>query len=238
MNKNFLLSILLILIAATLMHQALAEPTGATIVSNTTQTITPAAAGSSTTAGGSFTTLILNATTQTPRWKAYVGNVSGSVGLRDANNQSIYDWGTTSTGGEVYASRNNSINWAGITCAQNSTIITEQTALNHDYTDVDSINNTFNTTTHREFYVGTTQIVASSCRAIATYVNNAAQTVDENADFQEILLQDDTNITIFTTLLDQDTVGYDGNTYDFQLIVPEDETADPPSTYYFWLELS
>jgi hypothetical protein len=98
------------------------DPTGATIVSNSTEYAPIVAAGSSTTVGGSFTTLLLNATTQTPRWKAYVGNVSGTFTLRDSSNDTIYDWGTASSGGEVYSSRDNSIDWSSLLCANGGAI--------------------------------------------------------------------------------------------------------------------
>lgn len=216
---------------------ALAAPEGATLVSNTTETVAPASAGSSTTAGGSFTTLVLNATTQTPRWKAYVGNASGSVTLRDGGNNSIYDWGSASSGGEVYSSRNASPDWSTIACANATTITNEESFLNHSVTAVDSINNTFNQSVHAEFYTGSVQLPASNCPAIALNVNNTGQTAAENATFQEILLQDNNGAVVYASLINFGQFGYDGTSYDFQMIVPEDEYSSP-STYYFWLELS
>ena len=230
--------LLALLLAPLLLPSALADPTGANVLSNVTETVPPAAAGSSTTAGGSFTTLVLNATTQTPRWKAYVGNVTGSFVLRNAGGSTLYDWGSSSTGGEVYASRNDSVTWTGIGCAQPAGIAAEDAALNISATAVDSINQTFNQTVHRTFYVGTQLVAHSTCRAIATYVNNASQAVDENAKFQEVLLQDASTHLVFASLIDKATVGFNGGQYDFQMIVPEDEYASTPHTYYFWLELS
>ncbi len=215
-----------------------ADPVGAGITSNVTETVDPAEAGSSTTAGGSFTTLVLNATTQTPNWKAYVGNVTGTFALRDADNETIYDWNKAASSGEVFASRVNAINWSLIKCANGTTITAEHNALNHTITQVDGVNNTFNDTVHRGFWVGTVEIANSTCPAIATYVNSQAQTRDENADFQEVMLQDNTATIVYTGLLDMDTAGYDNRLFDFQIIVPEDQYASSPHTYYFWLELS
>jgi len=215
-----------------------ADPPGASIVSNTTETVNPAAAGSSTTAGGSFTTLVLNATTQTPRWKAYVGNATGSFTLRNAANYTIYDWGSAYTGGEVYASRDASPDWTSIQCANSSGIAAEESTLNMSATTADSISMTFNQSVHRAFYVGTTPITHSDCPAIATYINSTAQAADENASFQEVLLQDTGQDLVFASLIDQDTQGFNNQPYDFQMIVPEDEYSSTPHTYYFWLELS
>jgi len=239
--KPYLSIPVVLLLAALLLPilpSALADPNGPSIIYNNTETVTPAAAATSTTAGGSFTTLVLNATTQTPRWKAYVGNVTGGFTLQNAANYSIYDWGSTYASGEVYSSRNNSVSWSTIVCAPNASITAEDAALNISATSVDSINKTFNRTVHKQFYVGTTRIANSTCRAIATYVSNASQSVSENAKFQEILLADTAQKVVFAALIDQDAVGFNGQTFDFQMIVPEDEYATTPHTYYFWVELS
>ncbi len=240
MNRRLWTLLFLPLLLALLFSSfAAAAPTGATIVSNVTETVSPAAAASSTTVGGSFTTLVLNATTQTPRWKAYVGNVSGSVLLRNAANWSIYSWGTATPSGEVYVSRVSSIDWSSLSCADSSAISAEESVLNHTSSQVDSINNTFNASVHRSFYVGTTQISASTCPAIALYVNGTSQeSLGENADFQEVLLKDSSNALVYASLINNDQYGYNNETLDFEAIVPEDEYASTPHTYYFWLELS
>jgi len=217
---------------------AFAEPSGVSITNNRTETGQTGAAGSSTTAGGTFTTMVLNLTQQTPRWKAYVGNVTGSFTLADNAGSTIYDWGeTTSIAGEVYVSRNNNPSWTDIRCAQAGTITTEETFLNMSPSSIDSIENTYNESVHKEFFVGTKKINESICPAIATYINSAPQASGVNADFQEIMLDDTSNI-IYAAMLDQATLGYDNSNYDFQLIVPEDEYASTPTTYYFWVELS
>ena len=234
MDKRLLTLLLLTLFTTTLL--VMGAPEGPTIVSNTTESPTPQSAASQTTAGGSFTTLILNATTQTLKWKAYVGNITGTLSLRDAQNFSIYDWDLTTITGEVYASRNNTIDWDSIRCANQTEITEEENHLNIATSAVDSINSTFNDTIHTSFFVGTTPISNSTCRSIATYVNDTAQTADENADFQLILLSD-TQRRVYATILEDDVQGYNNGAFDFQMIVAEDPTTSVPSTYYFWAEL-
>jgi hypothetical protein len=214
-----------------------AQPSGVTIVSNTTETPTIAPASSLTTAGGSFTTLILNGTFQNPRWKAYVGNITGILTLDNPSGNTIYDWNLTLINGEVYMSRNQTITWSSITCASQARIASEQTYLNHPYSNVDNINNTFNRTIHKGFYVSTALVANSTCRSIATYVNDTKQADTENAAFQEILLTDATNI-VYATLLENNRAGFDLGQYDFQMIVPEDDTKASPTTYYFYAEIS
>ena len=235
--KIFLIATLLAMCLLAGILSTMADPAGVSVLSNSTVSPTPQAAASITTAGGSFTTLLLNATTQTPRWKAYVGNVTGRFTLKDDINFTIYDWQIASIAGEVYASRNSSVTWSSIRCAVNATLVTEQNQLNITTTKEDSINRTFNTSIHRSFYVGTTLIANSSCRAIATYVNNSRQAATESATFQEVVL-DDTQKFVYTTLLQNKSQGYNNQPYDFQLIVAESEYNVNPSPYYFWAELS
>ncbi|MFH1770586.1 MAG: hypothetical protein ABH828_03440 [archaeon] len=234
--KAMLLTMILMVLALEI-FLATGLPEGVVITYNETDNITPAAAAAITTAGGSFTTMNLNVSQQNSRWKAYVGNVSGDLQLRDNNNYTIYDWDLVTVTGEVYASRSNDITWANIQCLTNATLLSEEDFMNITTSAVDSINLTFNNTVHAGFWVGNKQITNSTCRAIATYVNNQAQVASETADFQEILL-DDTSNFVYSTILEQDQAGYDsGKTFDFQMILAEDEYASTPTTYYFYAEL-
>lgn len=214
-----------------------ALPVGPTILFNATDNATPRAAAQITTAGGSFTTLSLNVTSQTPRWKAYVGNVTGKLMLADANNKSIFDWTVTSVTGEVYATRASSVSWSGIACVNSSVLSTEEIGLNMSESLPDTINRTFSSTVHKTFYVGTVRVQNSSCRSLATYVNGTAQTMTENASFQEIMLRDSASNAVYATLINQNATGFNNQKYDFQMIVPENEFQDIPTTYYMYVEL-
>lgn len=216
---------------------AAAEPSGVNIVSNTTETPAGNPATSLTTAGGSFTTLVLNGTFQNPRWKAYVGNISGVLTLDNTAGSTIYDWNLASVAGEVYVSRNSTLSWSNMACTTPAKISAEQTYLSMNSASVDNINRTFNNTVHKSFYVATSNIQNSTCRSMATYINDAKQSITENSMFQEILLTDTYTNIVYATILNDNTVGYDGSRYDFQLIVPEDETKVTPTTYYFYAEL-
>ncbi len=236
LNFKLFLFIALALLSSVLINVH-AQPTGVDIVLNETETIMPDPAAELTTAGGTFTTMVLNGTFQTPRWKAYVGNVSGRLALADSVSRTIYDWDLAVVSGQVYVSRHEEIDWSTITCADEQSILDEQSVLNIDVASVDSILNTFNETIHRGFFVGTVPITNSSCRAIATYVEDAKQPPSEEATFQEILLRDNANKLVFATIIEQGQVGYDGNLYDFQLIVPEDPVSFDPTTYFFFAEI-
>ncbi|MGV8085990.1 MAG: hypothetical protein ACP5N1_00010 [Candidatus Woesearchaeota archaeon] len=185
---------------------------------------------------GTITTITLSANQQDYKWKAYVGNVTGRLVLDDSSGQSIYDWSTGVVAGEVYVSRFSNIDWSSIACADQTSINTEQTGLSMSLTVKDNINATFNYTTHSPFTVGTTPI--SGCRSTATYVNDAAQPTFSSAYFQEILLRDTvTNNLLYTGIINSSSTGYNGQSYDFQIIVGENESSSIPTRYFFWVEL-
>jgi hypothetical protein len=218
--------------------EVVAVPVGPTVLFNSTTNATPKPAAAITTAGGSFTTLILNTTGQTYRWKAYVGNVSGKLTLADSTNKSIFDWSLASVTGEVYATRSSTaVDWTAVGCANSTTINDEDIAMNMTLTSPDTINKTFINAIHKSFYVGLIPIQNSTCRSIDTYVNGTPQVPSENAVFQEILLKDTSSNLIYTTLINASTSGYNNQRYDFQMIVAENEYLATPTTYYLYVEL-
>jgi hypothetical protein len=242
-KKKFELLVKLVLIVAILLISVRlisATPSGPTITVISNETKQPASATMINTSGGSITTVILNATTQNPRWKAYVGNITGTLTLDDANDNTIFDWTLTDVIGEVYATRQSgTINWSGINCSNLTHNENENAALNHTNID-DNITATFDETKHEGFYTGTREILANTCFAVHTYVNSTNQT----ANFEEVVLYDGTNETngniVYATPLEQDLYGFDNNTYDFQMIVPEVGLATWTSStaYYFYVELT
>jgi len=231
--------LLLSIILFTIFSSVYALPVGPTITFNSTTNGSPAPAAQITTYGGSFTTMLLNVTGEAYQWKAYLGNVSGKLALNDANGKAIFDWSVSSVAGEVYASRTGNVDWSSIGCANTPTINSEDSFMNMttNSNNPATINKTFVNKVHKSFFVGTTFIQNSTCRAIATYVNGAAQATSENNAFQEILLQDGSNNLVYSTLVNQNTTGYNNQKYDFQMIVAENEYQTTPTTYYIFVEL-
>ncbi len=216
-----------------------ALPSGATITNYSTVTRGIGTPGNRTDVGGTITTMELSGIQQDTYWKAYVGNVSGVLTLDDATGHTIYNWQLTglSLTGKVFATRNGSITFSGMECAQPATIVAEENFNNMSAIAADSINRTFNETTHESFYVGATPIANSTCPSTTTYINSAQQNVSENASFQEVLLQDADANVVYTTILTNGTAGFDGNQYDFQMIVGESAVKSTPTTYYFYTEI-
>jgi hypothetical protein len=208
-------------------------PTALNITSNETATTTAAQVVNI--SGGYIATLNVTAVTQNTRWKAFVGEVDGRFTLNDASGSIIYDWSLSSISGEVYATRASSaISWTEVGCADAANITAEDTALVH--TGEDNITSTFTAANNSEtFNVGGNAITATSCYALHTYINNQSQ----GADFEEVILADGSSNLIFTTILEEDVTGFDGNTYDFQMIVPENASTSFSSStaYYVYVQL-
>lgn len=188
--------------------------------------------------GGYIITLSLNTTQQNYRWKAYVGNVTGTLVLEDASGYNIYGWDMMLNAvGNVFISRNGTVDWTDINCSNQSLKASEDAFLNIPSSQGNSINQTFHNQTHKSFKVSGTTYPASTCYAIATYINDTAQTLNESSKFQEVLLKDGSSNMVYMTMMEQNAQGFDNGQYDFQAIIAEDETAPTPTTYYFYVEL-
>ena len=86
---------------------------------------------------------------------------------------------------------------------------------------------------HPLFYTNNIDHTAGECYNTQLYNNNGVGT------FYEVLLTDGSN-TVYASILEEaDTTGFDGNYYDFEMIVLEDGHGTDTSTtdYYFWVEL-
>lgn len=187
---------------------------------------------------GTITTAYFNVTQQNHDWRAYVGNVTGRLLLADANVNPIFEWTLTTITGEVYATRkSSSITWSNIVCANVGNVTAEETSLAFDSGELDNIQNTFDDGTHDKFVVGTTSFSANQCTYSGnTFDNNGAQTTN----FDEIVLSEQTTGTnlIYASIISDDATGFDGSTYDFQMLLPEPNTQEENEAYYFYVELA
>lgn len=215
---------------------ALATPTGPSSINITANETKAATSGEMVNiSGGVISKMNITATMQNPHWKAFVGWIDGKFTLDDSSGSTIYDWTLSTINGEVYATRESAVaNWATISCADATEITAEDVALNH--TGEDNITSTFTPASNtKTFVVAGTTISAGTCSATNTYINNASQ----SSNFEEVILHDNSNV-IFTTILEADHQGYDGNDYDFQMIIPEValSTWSSSTPYYLYVELS
>ena len=216
---------------------ASANPTGVTISDNITESMTINPPSNRTDEGGTITTLVLDVLQQNSRWKAYVGNMSGMLTLSDADGQSIYQWqmGGADLTGNLFISGSDSIIWENVECSNQTMIYDEETLLLFDSNNVDSINRTFNETTHPELTVGLNTIPQDSCRSTSTFVNDAPQS-QSNADFPLVLLTTGDRLIYTSPVINQGASYSTGTEADFQAIVPDIDSGDS-TTYFFYAEI-
>ncbi len=181
---------------------------------------------------GNVTEITLFGYTTTQTWQGYFGNVTGTIQLADSSDNVMYNWSLASPEGEVYASTAPSITWSSIRCASQAEQATLESNFNIASDDVDGVQETFAFDDHAEFFTNNHQFTAGVCNNTKVFNNAGAGT------FDEVLLSDNVNI-IFTALLQEDTVGFDAATHDFEMLVLEDGhgTDTAVTQYNFWVEL-
>ena len=238
----------IVLIATAVLSIAIANaatPEGPTVtyVSNSTRAVNASAivnitgGASLNTSGGYIFAINLNAFQTNSRWKAYYGNVTGTLTLDDAAGSTIYRWPISSTlTGNVYATRSaTTVTWASINCASVAQIETENNAISHTNPN-DNITQTFNSTNHTSFTVAGATL--SNCRSTSTFVNDNPQNQSYNDTFPEIVAYDGTSI-VYATRIETNKNNYATVPSDFQLLLPENGLANWASSiaYYFYVEL-
>lgn len=230
---NYSVVIAMVMIGLMLSMYVFAAPTGPDSITTGSSTRKGTTASQAVDAqAGNTTQLTITAKSVTTDFQGYYGNISGTIVLSNANNQSLYQWNNANPSGQIYASRNSSIDWTtGIACMTQTDINNEDTYLGAT-NNADNVNGTFNRTGHPAFSVGSTLL--SGCRS--TSVNGTGS----GSDFWEALLKDNANSTIYTAIIDQNKVGFDNNTRDFQMLVGENGSNGntATTTYYFYVELA
>ena len=211
---------------------------------------------------GNVTELNIFGYSITQSWHGYFGNVTGAIQLADSSNRVFYNWTLANPQGEVFASKNQSILWSNTQCfnftarGNLSTGATGETAgatnlfgmnvtqLESEYSiawdDVDGVNETFNllgTGTHDLFFVANLGFSEGECRSTRIFSNVGA---GETNKFEEVLLYEPiTGSVIFSSLLEDNLLGFDDRSHDFEMLVLENGHGTDTSVtpYYFFVEL-
>ena len=235
-------------------------PSGASVnqIQNSTAPNDPA--GAQQAVAGNVTEVNLNGYSSTQSWQGYYGNVTGTIQLSDGGNNVLYNWSDTNPKGEIYSSTISNVDWTNIQCfnftakgtfesdvsnrggtSQYGLNLTQlQDNFSIPYDAVDSVNKTFNLNgsgNHATFYTNNFEFSDGTCQSTRLYTN-LGQGV--SGKFEEVLLYDPTSRgVVYTSLLNQDILGFDNRSHDFEMIVPEDGhgTDTATTTYYFYMEL-
>lgn len=199
---------------------------------------------------GNITALVVHAIGQTKSWQGYYGNITATVTLDDVNNFTFYNWSSAEPRGQIYATLNTSIGWAGVECFNFSNesaanFLTIENYYGITPPDVDGVNETFAQIDHPTFEVGSRTM--SECPT--TYIFQSD--TEQEANFVNVLLYDPAiNDTgwIYTTVIEnrstatgdpQELLCYNDQPCDFQILVNDDGhgTDTQVTPYYFWVEI-
>ena len=263
MKQSFWLCFLAIIVAALfLVPGVLAlQPSGASVTQNSNQTMQPDVAGSQEAIAGNVTDMNLQGFTSTQAWQGYYGNVTGTIQLVDGTDNVLYNWSAASPRGQVYSSTNSSIAWSNVQCfnftatgainpsgetaggtnlkGMNLTQLHNEFGINSS--DYDAVNATFSLvgspTDHSTFYTANLQFDGNECQTTRVYDNTGQGVAGK---FEEVIqYEPTTNSVIWTSLLNDDALGFDGKTHDFEMLVPENGhlTDTATTTYYFYVQL-
>jgi hypothetical protein len=225
-TKGLFLSVLIALsILAIIVAPVSAIPGSTTATEVTSTNPDPTASGAVVTEGNEITEVNLTVDSYTERWAGFYGNVSGSISLSDGSHD-LYNWTwAAASGGEVIASTaNTGIDWANLA--------------NGAVTDVDSV----------------WGFSSGSDRAVDTFNDQDTFTIGEQTmtNAPAVITGDDTKSDYLTAITNDgansakndfqfvvgiinDGTTFNGETHDFEMMVPTDETVG--ETYYFYVEL-
>jgi len=206
---------------------------GASVVAISNSTADSGIAGSHAAVAGNLTELVVTGFTSTQSWQGYYGNVSGTIQLADGSNNVFYNWSQATAIGEVFASVE-SIDWNTIQCFDMLNLLSSlESKYNIFSNDVDGLDETFNLNDHSLFYVGNKLFNSGDCNNTKVFGPGGV------GFFEEVLLMDNFNRTVFTSILKDNALGFDSVLHDFEMLVLEDGHGTDTSTtkYFFYLEL-
>lgn len=258
-KKTRVFSILLLIMLIS--FSSAATPNGADLTPVSTGTAPADTAGNNSAIAGNVSEIGVHGFSTTQAWQGYYGNVSGTIQLSDSSNNVLYNWTQANPKGEVYASTNSSITWVDIQCFNFSASqsfasesgnggTTNQNGLNltgletqygvNISVDVDGVDETFTLSgagTHDLFYTTNQQFSEGECKNTRVYSSTGNGVSNQ---FEEALLYEPTSKSVvFASLLENDTLGFNAKSHDFEMLVLENGHGVDVSTttYYFFVEL-
>jgi hypothetical protein len=255
-NQILIISIIFIIFIVIQINSVISLPSGATNLNPLSNQTAPADSPESISAvAGNVSEINIFGFSTTQTWQGYFGNVTGVIELTNQANHTMYNWSQANPRGEVYASNDSGILWTDLQCfnySANGTscnpgsinpggtsscgmnITQLEDSFGIDDIDVDGVNETFNLNNHASFYTNNLYFGAGECNNSKIYDNNGQGLFDEVLLYSPLR-----NSIIFASLLRDNSMGFDGLSHDFEMLVLENGhgTDTTVSTYYFYIEL-
>jgi len=249
MDKKMSLLMFLLIGLITLISYSVfsAAPTGPESITNisTERRVNFTSSPFSISAGfGNITKMFVNVTKLTSFWSGFYGNISGRITLDDLNNFTFYDWASVnlSVKGNVFAANETVSNWAQVACVNltgngtghsGGTLWLNETILESTYGMTDTTSEGFGETFASRNRIVIDALTITDCPATYAYTNDSQQSLRWN---QTLLSVNNTHTLIFASSIEDNQVGYNNQSVDFQILVADKNTAGP-TNYLFYIEL-
>ncbi len=179
------------------------------------------ATGSTSVTAGGTAQADVQSVSSTSRWAGFYGSITGKIVLADASSNWFKNWTVSSVNGAlVYGSTANNADFSTLAAAH----VADEPAFLTTSGAADNFALTFNANETATF-----NSQSINANYTLTYNNAGTET------FKTYALKDGSSNLIWAALAQDDATGYNGNTIDYQLLVPVDGTT--ATTYYFYLEL-
>lgn len=211
---------------AIFLQTALADPNGMTTTAGTPTAKGFFPSGTTNATGGLTRNINISTVTQTTAWQGFFGDITGNVTLSDSSGDTLYRWNWSIADGTLFATQASAVNFANISAVNTCSIDQNITG-----TDSDRVNNTFTASSNSQFIIAGITIAANSACRTNTYINNATQ----STRFEEIIVTANGATPIYASKIENNIQGFDGNTHDYQMLVPDSQNSTT-TTYYFYAE--
>jgi hypothetical protein len=228
MDKTIRGLLILLAMSVLLMGTALAAayPSGATISGTTNMGRLPVNTTNAVPLyAGNITRVLLDTSMSTFRWAGLFGNASGTIKLGDNTAAVMFNWAALAN--MVYASTTaGTVDWATLQDAVRADMTTPFPWINAGG-DSDGYNTTF---------TGGSESIGSN---IFTLSSDYAPTLNSTAAFWKTYsLKDDNDKVVFAGKVVQKSQAYNGQTVDFQMIIPENGIENEAvANWNLWVEL-
>ena len=186
-------------------------------------------ASSATTQGGNITGVNVTVSQLTTRWASFYGNLTGTIKLTDSvGTQNVYSWTWTNTnGGKVCASTNSAVTWA-------SSNTTNGSDIDSAYAFGSASDNATNTLTSLCNFTLNTPVV--------NLTNTSSVTHQGLSGFKTCAMKQAASVptksqTTFCTVINTSGTNYNGESAQYEIMVPTNATANSNETYYFYAEI-
>lgn len=207
---------MVIMVGTLSLAYAIDDPAGGVTVVGTSGQLTTSTAGNATAQGGNVTYVNVSATSTTSKWQGFYGNVTGTLQLGSGSNV-FYDFGNV-VFNTIFATTATNFDWANLAATTAA--------------EIDTTWNLAAGTDNTTSVFTSTATIASIGSVPSTTINNNFTTgiMEDGGD------ADKGDYAFAGTINSTGALGFDGNSYQYEILVPVNSTDNDVYNFYLSLE--